>query len=61
MVALAVWLRGADQWLTAIGLGMVIGGAIGTVGEEFRVEKSSERQGADAGTRATEKMPPIDQ
>jgi signal peptidase II len=37
VVALLMWLRRADQWLTAIGLGMVIGGALGNVVDRIRL------------------------
>lgn len=37
VVALLMWLRRADQWLTTIGLGMVIGGALGNVVDRIRL------------------------
>lgn len=37
VTALVLWLRGADQLLTAIGLGMVIGGALGNVVDRIRL------------------------
>ena len=36
MVALAVWLRRAETRMTALGLGAVIGGAVGNVIDRFR-------------------------
>ena len=36
VIGLVAWLRRADQWLTALGLGLVIGGALGNVIDRIR-------------------------
>ena len=36
VIGLVAWLRRTDQWLTALGLGLVIGGALGNVIDRIR-------------------------
>jgi signal peptidase II len=36
VIGLVAWLRRTDQWLTALGLGLVIGGALGNVVDRLR-------------------------
>ncbi len=36
VIGLAIWLRRVDHWSTALGLGLVIGGAIGNVIDRLR-------------------------